>query len=107
MLCESHFCTLSLLVSCCISTGAFVMHARVCLTWSARCLHACRLPTNPHTQLLPYPNYYALPQDIAFLAQNGVTGIMNEAQYTGPGGDFIEHNGAPPTLNSVHSCVHA
>lgn len=42
--------------------------------------------------LLPFPNYYALPRDIQFLAQNGVTGIFNEASYVGPGGDFAEHN---------------
>ena len=42
--------------------------------------------------LLPFPNYYALAQDITFMAENGVTGIFNEAAYTGAGGDFAEHN---------------
>jgi hypothetical protein len=42
--------------------------------------------------IIPVPNYYTIAPDIAFLAENGVTGIFNEAAYIGPGGDFAELN---------------
>ena len=37
-------------------------------------------------------NYYTVAQDITFLAENGVTGLFQEAAYIGPGGDFAELN---------------
>jgi hypothetical protein len=40
--------------------------------------------------LVPFPNLYSLRPNIAFLADHGVKGIYEEADYFSPGGEFAE-----------------
>lgn len=62
--------------------------------WAKKCerLFVWNYVTGFECFLLPFPNYKFLANDIKFMAENRVTGIFNEAAYTGPGGDFAEHN---------------